>query len=150
MKATHEYILEYNQLYKEMDAIYHDAAVRIGLSDCAFWILYMLRNHDGLCKQSELSENASMPPQTVNSSLKKLEKDGLVELRKIPGKMGKSIHLTDKGEQFVIDRITPLNRAEERACESFSEDEIETFMRIFRTLVTRLDQEIGNTLKGGS
>ena len=34
---------EYNDLFKENDEIYRAAAKRLGLPDCAFWILYTLR-----------------------------------------------------------------------------------------------------------
>ena len=145
MKSAQEYITEYNQLHKECDAIYHAAAVRLGLSDCAFWILHMLYESGEQCKQSDLSDSAFMPPQTINSALKKLEKDGLVALRRIPGKMGKSIHLTEDGERFVNDNILPIMLAEKRACASFSEEEIETFLRLFHSLVKSLDKEIGNS-----
>ena len=144
MKSTHGYISEYNQLHKEFDAIYHATAVRLGLSDCAFWILYMLHESNEQCKQSDLSGNAFMPPQTINSALKKLEKDGLVTMKRTPGKMGKSIHLTESGEYFVNENILPIISAEEKACASFSEKEIETFLDLFRSLVKRLEKEIGN------
>ena len=143
MKSAHENIAEYNQLHKECEAIYHAAAVRLGLSDCAFWILYMLHENKEQCKQSDLSDCAFMPPQTINSALKKIEKDGLIKLKRTPGKTGKSIHLTESGEHFVNENILPIIAAEEKACASFSEREIETFLDLFRSLVRRLEEEIG-------
>lgn len=137
-----QYILAYNQLLKACDTIYHDAAVRAGLSDCAFWILHALHDADHPLTQSEIGDNASMPRQTVNSALKKLEKDGYLTLAKIDGKMGKTIHLTKLGGEFVQRHIAPLAAAEERVCATFTQQEQEAFLSTFRTLVDRLRQEM--------
>lgn len=85
-----------------------------------------------------------LPRQTVNSALKKLEKDGYLTLRRIDGKMGKSIHLTEKGEEFVAKNIAPVMHAEEKACALFSEEEKEMFLSVFHSLVERLNEEISN------
>ena len=141
-KTNRKYILEYNQLLKECDNIYHDAAIRAGLSDCAFWILHALWEADHVFTQSEIGDNASMPRQTVNSALKKLEKDGYLVLEKIDGKMGKSIRLTEAGERFAQTHIAPIAAAEERVCAQFTQQEQEEFLTTFRTLVNRLRKEI--------
>ena len=140
-----QYILAYNQLLKECDNIYHNAAARAGLSDCAFWILHALWEADHPLTQSEIGDNASMPRQTVNSALKKLEKDGYLTLERINGKMGKSIHLTMQGEQFAKLYIAPIAAAEERVCARFTQEEQEHFLSTFRTLVERLKAEIEGT-----
>ena len=92
------------------------------------------------------SDNSSLPRQTVNSALKKLEKDGYLTLQRIEGKISKSIHLTKQGQAFVQKYIVPVMGAEERACELFSDEEKELFLKIFRTLVDRLNEEISNVI----
>ena len=149
MKSNHDYIAEYNRLMQECNAVYHAAAVREGRSDCSFRILYMLRDAGDSCKQSDISDRASLPPQTVNSALKKLEKEGLVVLKRIDGKMGKSIHLTAAGQQLVREKIDPVIRAEEAACEAFSEAEKVTFFRLLGRLVKQLQTEINGDVKDG-
>ena len=136
------YILAYNQLLKECDNIYHDAAARAGLSDCAFWILHALWEADHPLTQSEIGDAASMPRQTVNSALKKLEKDGYLILEKMDVKMGKTIHLTQDGTEFAKRHIAPVAAAEERVCAQFTKAEQEAFLATFRTLVDRLKAEI--------
>lgn len=148
-KTNRMYVSEYNQLLKECDTIYHSAAVKMGLSDCAFWILYTLQDTQKTYKQSDICDSASMSRQTVNSALKKLEKDGYLTLRRIDGKMGKSIHLTEKGNQFVQRNIMPIMLAEETACSLFSDDEKDKFLKTFHSLVERLKTEIENVLAGG-
>ena len=140
--SNRQYILAYNQLLKECDNIYHDAAARSGLSDCAFWILHALWEVDHPLTQSEIGDAASMPRQTVNSALKKLEKDGYLILEKIDGKMGKTIRLTEQGQQLAKLHIAPIAAAEERVCAQFTKAEQEAFLTTFRTLVDRLKAEI--------
>ena len=146
MSKNKQCIRAYNQLLKECDSIYHEAAVRAGLSDCAFWILHALWEADHPLTQSEIGDSASMPRQTVNSALKKLEKDGYLILEKVSGRMGKSIHLTEAGEQLARAHIEPIAAAEERVCAQFTQQEQEIFLTTFRTLVDRLKTEITEEL----
>ena len=149
MKSNHDYIAEYNRLMQECNAVYHAAAMREGLSDSSFQILYMLRDAGDPCKQGDISDRASLPPQTVNSALKKLEKEGLVVLKRIDGKPGKSIHLTAAGQRLVREKIDPVIRAEEAACEAFSEEEKAAFFRLLDRLVKQLQTEINGDVKDG-
>lgn len=122
--------------------IYHSVAVKLGISDCAFWIFYTLSESEEQCTQSELCDLSSMPRQTVNSALKKLESDGYIALSPAKPKPGKFISLTKKGKEFSQDFIIPVLRAEESACASFTEEEKDMFIGTYRTLVERLDSEI--------
>ena len=149
MKTNHDYIAEYNRLMQELNAIYHMVAIREGMSDSSFQILYMLRDAKDVYKQSDISDRASLPLQTVNSALKKLEKEGLVTLKKIDGKMGKSIQLTESGLQFVQEKIDPVIQAEEAACEAFSEEEKETFFQLLGRLSKQLQIELSENVKDG-
>ena len=141
-KNNRDYIFTYNQLQKECDTIYRTAAAGMGLSDCAFWILYTLMDNDKTYTQAEICDSAFMPRQTVNSALKNLEADGVLCLRRLEGRKGKSIHLTEKGDQYVKLHIRPIMEAEERACAQFSDSEKEIFLRCFRMLTEGLKREI--------
>ena len=44
----------FNQLYKEMDEIYHLYAKKQGISDTALWLLYSLYEKDATYTQREL------------------------------------------------------------------------------------------------
>ena len=44
----------YNELYKEQDDLYRAAARGFGLSDCAFWVLYALREAERPMTQSDV------------------------------------------------------------------------------------------------
>ncbi|MCD8023876.1 MAG: MarR family transcriptional regulator [Lachnospiraceae bacterium] len=140
--SNRTYITEYNQISRECDRIYHSAALRLGISDCAFWIFYVLSDVDRLYTQSEICDSSFMSRQTVNSALKKLEKDGYLTLCRSQEKAGKTIRLTEKGTDFVDRYIRPILKAEENACGMFTEEEKEWFLKTYRLLTERLNQEI--------
>lgn len=147
MDSIREAISEFNRLYIEFDSLYHEAAAEIGLSDCAFRLLYEMYEEDGELKQRELSKLLAMPPQTVNSATKKLETDGFLCLEKIDGKKGKRIRLTDSGKKFVSDYFSQIKLSEERVCAEFSEEEMQTLLSLFGRLVTSLEREFSNNIK---
>ena len=83
---------EYNSIIKENEGIYHRVAKKNGLSNGAFWILYMMCEEEGNLTQSTVCDTFYQPKQTVNSALKKLEQQGLVELEIVAGSHGKRIN----------------------------------------------------------
>ena len=147
MESIRKAVSEFNRLYIEFDSLYHEAAAEIGLSDCAFRLLYEMYEEDGELKQSELSKLLAMPPQTINSAAKKLETDGLLRLEKIDGEKGKRICLTDSGKKFVWDLFSPIKLSEEKVCAEFSEEEIQTLLSLFGRLVSSLEREFSNNIK---
>ena len=80
---------EYNSIIKENEGIYHRVAKKNGLSDGAFWILYMMCEEEGKLTQSAVCDTFCQPKQTVNSAIKKLEQEGFVELETVAGSHGK-------------------------------------------------------------
>ena len=75
---------QYTYLAGEINALYHEAAVKMGVSDSVQNILYVLCEKDGRCLQSEVSKLTGISRQTINSAIRNLEKEGIVFLE--PGK----------------------------------------------------------------
>ena len=65
---------QYTYLAGEINALYHEAAVKTGISDSVQNILYVLCERDGQCLQSEISKLTGISRQTINSAIRKLEK----------------------------------------------------------------------------
>lgn len=84
-------LVEFNRICKENNEIYHGVTRALGLTDCAFWILYTLRESEGEYTQRDLCAVLCEPKQTVNSALKKLEQEGLLELRPMSDKRSKRV-----------------------------------------------------------
>lgn len=105
-----------NDFYRCTDELYHDVARRMGLADCAFEILYSLMMHDGLT-QKQLQMAGFSSKQTISSSVKRLQEDGLVEARG-NGRTNR-IFLTKLGNDFVQSKIRPVFEAERNAIAIF-------------------------------
>lgn len=123
---------EYNSILKENDELYRGVAKNFGLPDCAFWILYILRENDRTFTQSEIRCSIYQPKQTVNSSLKKLEYEGYIERVRIDGRRGKQIQLTGKGMALAEKTVDRVLAAEQEALSELTEEEQDVFMGLFR------------------
>ena len=65
-----------------MQSAYHEAALKMNLSDSEFWILYVFNFHQEGCNQSVLYKEACLTKSTVNSAIRKMEqKDLLLSVR---------------------------------------------------------------------
>ncbi len=151
MGRAREHLSEYNELFKESDEIYRNAARNTGLSDCAFWILYFLRENGdeagGRLTQSSICSAIYAPKQTVNSSLKKLEEDGIIELTEGPDRRSKSVGLTEAGKALAAETVDRVLRAEVRAMAGMEEKEQEIFLGLFRRYTELLKKEMAEELQ---
>lgn len=121
----------FNQLYKEMDEIYHVYAKEQGISDTVFWILYSLYENNSSYIQKELCSEWHYPPQTVNSALKSLEKQGIISLEAVPGnKKNKLVSLTEHGLTLTQRVVARLTDAERNAILSMTADERRTLLSL--------------------
>lgn len=125
-----EYLRLLNHRLKENDDWYQQTAKLLGMSDSTFWILYMLYDYPDGITQSEICSMSYFPKQTINSSLKKLETDGIIEL--MPGNNGRSkkIVLTTAGKELLNRTIVKVRQAECDALDRLSDEEKEAFISI--------------------
>ena len=73
---------EFNSIYRELDGIYHEIVLRMGLSDSAFLILYAVAEFGEGFLQKDITAYFFVSKQTVHSAVRALEKKGLLELRR--------------------------------------------------------------------
>ena len=124
----------FNLLVSEIDAVYHDAALRLGLSDSTLLILYTVCWCDGECLLCDITSGASK--QTINSALRKLEADNIVCLKTFEGRK-KKVCLTEKGYRFVKDTVLRLIDIENTIFGSWTDEEKNTYIELTqRYLVT--------------
>lgn len=129
-----------NDFYRRTDELYHDAAKRMGLADCAFEIMYSLMIYDGLT-QTQLQMAGFSSKQTISSSVKRLQQQGLVEAR-TDGRTNR-IFLTKAGRAFTRRKIRPVYDAERSAAAIFSPAKQKAIMksieRYTEALATRFE-----------
>ena len=94
----YEEVQEYNRMYKELDDLYHEIALGIGMSDGEFSALYAISSLGDGCLQRDICREVYVSKQTINSAVRKLEEKGSSILRK-KGTGQKDISHR-KGERF--------------------------------------------------
>lgn len=123
-----DYTREIDRFWRETDALYHEVALRLGLSDSSFDILYAIERLGEGCTQRDISREVLLGKQTLNSSIHKLAKQGLLELQ--ANGRNTLIFLTEDGRTLVESKIVPVFEAESRALEAVGTDNVREFLRI--------------------
>ena len=131
----------YNYLQSEIGMIYHEAAVKLGLSDSAQLILYTICTTEKMCSQMDICRESGLSRQTVNSSVRKLEQEGIVYLQQGKGKQ-MQVCLTEKGKQVVEEKIRPLIRIENEILEDWSAEETELYLALTQRFRDGLKEKI--------
>lgn len=134
-------IHQINNLVAETDAIYHQASVKLGISDSSMHVLYAIYDNGQSCLLSHIYKSTGISKQTVNSALRKLEDENIIYLEKYKGK-SKVVRLTQKGEQYISKTAGVLYDAEQRAIESWSDDEINTHIMLLEKYAKSLGEQI--------
>ncbi len=149
-KRMRRKLSEYNGIWKENEEIYRGAAKRLGLPEGAFWILYTLREAGREMTQSEVCAAMYEPKQTVNSALKKLERDGIIELLEMKDKRSKRCHLTEKGVRLSKETVDKVISAERKALSEMEETELflELYHKFTKLLRENVKAETGEGIKG--
>lgn len=66
----------YNYLFGEIEAVYHEISLQMGLSDSVSRILYAICDEGDRCPLSLICRRTGLSKQTVNSALRRLEEEG--------------------------------------------------------------------------
>ena len=129
-----------NHQYRVVDAIYHDVAAGLGLSDSVLFILYSLAEEKRQVTQQELVQEWSLPKQTVNTAVANLARQGLVYLEQTEGKR-KAVCLTPQGRQVAREKLEPVVEAECRALARLTEEERSTYLALMERHTAYLREE---------
>ena len=129
MTQQSKQLRRFNRLIGETDAVYHELAQRLGLSDSAFQILYTLHSEEGECPLRDICAFSGLTKQTVNSALRKLEADGSVMTRS-SGTRHKTVSLTPKGAALAGRTVAQVIDMENEILGSWTADELEQYLRL--------------------
>ena len=140
-------LMELNAVMKDTNGIYHHITRYLGLSDCSFWILYLLRENSQEYTQASLCEPLSLSRQTVNSAIKSLEAEGYIRLEYSAGnRKSKVLYLTEKGQNFADQNIDQVMRAEMETLRQFSPEEQREFIRLNRKYANLLRHQTASMM----
>ena len=136
-EKANEMMRDFNKIDKELDDLYHDVALKIGISDSALSIFYILYDLGDGCMHKDICYEAFANKQTVNSSIRKLEREGYIYLKQGRGR-DKHIFLTDSGKQFVQKYIAPVVRKENEAFTALMPEEQKVLLRLSKIYLENL------------
>lgn len=122
-----------DSFWREQNQLYRDVAASFGISESAFNILYAiyLAGEKGIA-QRDICMQMCIGKQTVNSSIHKLEREGVVVLKSGPGRRGLLAHLTPVGLDLAERTIVPMIEAELSALREFDDGELELSLLLGR------------------
>lgn len=122
---------EYIYLEGEINSFYHEAAVKMGVSDSVMNILYVICEKGDRCLQSEISRLTGISRQTINSAIRKLEKDGIVYLEQGQGR-NTIVCLTEQGKTYAAEKIYPLFEIENKIWNEWTAEEQQQYLALTR------------------
>ena len=101
----------------------------MGISDSVMNILYVICEKGDQCLQSEISKLTGISRQTINSAIRKLEKDEIVYLQQGRGR-NTVVCLTEKGKNFSAEKIIPLFEIENKIWNEWTEEEQRQYLML--------------------
>lgn len=120
-----------NCLANELELLYHHVALKLGISDSVMCILYMIHEKGDGCLLCDICNESGISKQTINSALRKLEKEDILYLVQDKGK-NKRIFLTENGKAYTSHTAGRLLEAESSAYAQWSAEELETYLRLMK------------------
>ena len=120
----------YAYLSAEITSLYHEAAVKIGISDTV---------------QRDIFRLTGISRQTINSAIRKLERDGIAYLKQGEGR-NTMVCLTKKGSNFSTEKILPLFQIEDKIWNEWTSEEQEKYILLTQTYRDALKKHLREDL----
>ena len=118
--------------------LYHNAAVKYGLSDTALWVLYHVSEDSDNITQQDLCRQCCFPKQTINTAINNLIRNGYLTLETLSGtRNSKRIILTDAGQALMQTTIDPLKQAEDAVLLDTSSIDFDESLSALSDIITR-------------
>lgn len=119
----------FNHLLGEIEAVYHEMALKFGQSDSVMNILYTICDYGESCPLQEICRRSGISKQTINSGLRKLETEGIVYLEQT-GARGKNVCLTEKGKALARNTAIRVIEAENGILASWPKEDVEKYLEL--------------------
>lgn len=124
-----------DELFNEYDLLCHEIAKSRGLSDSAYDVLRTVLVLGEGCSQTAVYQKGYFNKQTINSAVKRLVADGLLEMKAGRGREN-LLYYTEKGRKLVERGVMPVERAEAEIYDEFSDEEYSELLRLVNRYVT--------------
>ena len=125
----------------EMESFYHQASLKLGISDSVSIVLYTLYDAGTDCLLSDIYKKTGISKQTVNSAIRTLESSGIVYLEPYMGR-SKKVILTEKGKEYIQKTAAKIYQAEIQAFDTWSDDEISMYIKLMEKYANCFRQQV--------
>lgn len=130
----------FNYLSSEIDNTYHEIARRLNLSDSAMMILYTICNFGESCLLGDICRLSGVSKQTINSSIRKLESEGVIFLESRQGRR-KLVRLTEQGKTLVENTVARLIDKENEALGAWTEEEQAVYLKLTERFLLQMKEK---------
>lgn len=129
-----------NYLFSETDMVYHEIYRALGLPDSAAGILYSALENGGGCLLRDICRHTGMSRQTVNSALRRLEKEGVLYLEKADGK-NKMVRLTEEGRALAQRTAGRVLTAEDEIFAAWPPEDVRRYLELTEAYLLALKKK---------
>ena len=130
-----------NFMLLSISMLYHDTLVKFGLTDNIGLILRFLNEFGDHCPLSSIYKTMGIRKQTINSSIRKLEAQGILYLEQTDGR-SKRVVLTQKGRELIDNTVAQIHNAEVHALDDWTKEEIQTYILTLSKVHGSLKREL--------
>ena len=130
----------YNHLLGEIDGVYHEMSLKLGLSDSAMLVLYTICDSGSSCLLRDICRYSGLSKQTVNSALRKLEAEGVVYLEPVSAR-SKRVFLTEAGRALAAETAGKIIRIENDIFDSWPRKDVEQYLELTERFLLALREK---------
>lgn len=130
----------FNHLLGELDGVYHEISLKLGLSDSALTILYTICDKGESCMLKEISLQSGVSKQTIHSAIRKLEAEGILYLEPA-GAKNKKVCLTEKGKMFAEKTAGKVIAMENAVLASWTKEDVEKYLELTKRFLETMQEK---------
>lgn len=130
-----------NGMLSEISSIYEKLLSSKNVPEGVFIVMSSILDLGEGCLQKEISEISYLNKKTVNSTIKKLQKEDFIKLQagKYPNM---HIYLTDKGKEYMRENIIPIIEVESKALELMPANEFATLVKSYKKYIDNFREHV--------
>ena len=130
----------FNHLLGEINGVYHEVSVKLGLPDSVMMVLYTLCSEGDPCPLQVIVRQSGASKQTINSAIRRLEREEIIGLEAAAGR-GKNVRLTEKGRELVRRKVVPIVKIEDEIYASWTWEELREHLERTERFLTALKEK---------
>lgn len=127
----------YNYLFGETGMAYHEMYRKLGLADSAISILYAILENGDSCLLRDICQFTGLSKQTVNSSLRRLESEGILYLKTAGGR-NKTVCLTEEGKALAERTAGYVLAVEDEIFASWPREDVRKYLELTESFMLAL------------